>query len=218
MTPAPPPCPADWTLTAIRRHPGDHRHRTRQLTAGHRPAVPVGTYDLSETGPGAGWTASDWVCTGGAATDRHHRHPRPRRQRHLHHHQHRRPAHPDPGQGRRPRHGRRHGLPGDWTLTAIGPDHRRHRSRQQPGRSPTSRSRSGTYDLSETGPARLATDVRLGLHRRRRQHRQPPSPCELGGDATCTITNTADQPDPDPGQGWSTTATPAPPPPPPTGP
>ncbi len=30
--------------------------------------VPVGTYTLSESGPADGWTASDWVCTGGATT------------------------------------------------------------------------------------------------------------------------------------------------------
>ena len=30
--------------------------------------VPIGTYTLSESGPTDGWTASDWVCTGGATT------------------------------------------------------------------------------------------------------------------------------------------------------
>ena len=30
--------------------------------------VPIGTYALSESGPTDGWTASDWVCTGGATT------------------------------------------------------------------------------------------------------------------------------------------------------
>jgi uncharacterized repeat protein (TIGR01451 family) len=31
-------------------------------------SVPIGTYTLSESGPTDGWTASDWVCTGGATT------------------------------------------------------------------------------------------------------------------------------------------------------
>ena len=90
----------DWTLTAENGDsPITGATGTDPVTGA---AAIVGTYDLSETGP-AGYTASDWVCTGGTATTADSVTLGPRRQRHLHHHQHRHPPDPDPGQDRRQR-------------------------------------------------------------------------------------------------------------------
>lgn len=57
--------PANWTLSAVNggttvTGPGNSAAVTNQT-------VPIGTYNLSETGP-TGYTASSWVCTGGAST------------------------------------------------------------------------------------------------------------------------------------------------------
>ena len=85
-TPAAPPTPADWTLSAANgptlvTGPGGSPEVTNQ-------DVQVGTYALSESGGPDGYTAGDWSCTGATFTggQRHHR---SRRRRHLHDHQHR---------------------------------------------------------------------------------------------------------------------------------
>ncbi|WP_136517773.1 hypothetical protein [Cellulomonas telluris] len=54
--------PADWTLRA------QGTAATVVGTDGVRQAVPVGTYELSETEGPQGYTAGDWSCTGGQQT------------------------------------------------------------------------------------------------------------------------------------------------------
>ncbi|MEO9197131.1 MAG: hypothetical protein ABI206_00135, partial [Antricoccus sp.] len=56
--------PTDWTLTAT--GPSTITGKTGASTVTNA-AVPVGTYALTETGP-AGYTPSDWTCTGGTST------------------------------------------------------------------------------------------------------------------------------------------------------
>ena len=57
-----------WTLTANgpTMIAGSTGSTGASGVTGHQ--VPIGTYALSESGPTDGWTASDWVCTGGATT------------------------------------------------------------------------------------------------------------------------------------------------------
>ena len=57
-----------WTLTANgpTMIAGSTGSTGASGVTGH--PVPIGTYALSESGPTDGWTASDWVCTGGATT------------------------------------------------------------------------------------------------------------------------------------------------------
>ena len=50
-----------------RRRRTDTDQRRYRRRSGHRGPVEVGTYNLSESGP-PGYTASDWVCTGGTSS------------------------------------------------------------------------------------------------------------------------------------------------------
>ena len=57
-----------WTLTATGPTMVSALHRVHRPDRVTGRTVQVGTYALAETGPTDGWTASDWVCTGGATT------------------------------------------------------------------------------------------------------------------------------------------------------
>ncbi len=57
--------PTDWTLSADGPTPISGATGSDAVTAA---TVDAGSYDLAETGGPAGYTASDWQCTGGAVT------------------------------------------------------------------------------------------------------------------------------------------------------
>ena len=153
--------------------------------------VPIGTYNLSETGP-PGYTASPWSCVGGTGTATSVA-LAARSGRHLHDHQHDGPAAADSAQA-----GRQH-LRRQRCRCRLAPA--RYRPLDHPGSSlasPPSRTQSspsGTYTLAETaGPTGYTTaspwtctgaassDAAAGT-----------VTVAAGNSATCTITNT-DQP------------------------
>ena len=57
-----------WTLTATGPTMVSASTGSTGPTGVTGRTVQVGTYALAESGPTDGWTASDWVCTGGATT------------------------------------------------------------------------------------------------------------------------------------------------------
>lgn len=57
--------PADWTLTAA----GPTGFNGSGPSVSNGPSFDAGTYDLSENGEPAGYTASAWVCDGGTQSD-----------------------------------------------------------------------------------------------------------------------------------------------------
>ena len=106
-----------WTLSATGPTPVSGATGSPRVTAA---PVQVGTYDLAESGP-AGFTASDWVCTGRRRGDDHLGHVGRGRERDLHDHQHGGRPEADPGQGGR-HDGRR------WHGDAVGLDAHRDRT------------------------------------------------------------------------------------------
>ena len=94
-----------WMLTADGPTPISGSTGSAAVTAA---PVRVGTYTLSESGP-LGYTASAWVCTGGASSTATSVTLAEGQARQLHDHQHGRRASAHAGEGRGQRHDRRHG-------------------------------------------------------------------------------------------------------------